>query len=29
VGTGSPLKLERGLNASWRNGGILYAPAMR
>jgi general L-amino acid transport system substrate-binding protein len=29
VGKGSPLKLERGLNASWRNGGILYAPAMR
>jgi general L-amino acid transport system substrate-binding protein len=29
VGMGSPLKLERGLNASWRNGGILYAPAMR
>ena len=29
VGMGSPLKLERGLNASWRDGGILYAPAMR
>ncbi len=29
VGMASPLKLERGLNASWRNGGILYAPAMR
>lgn len=29
VGKGSPLKLNRGINASWRNGGILYAPAMR
>ncbi len=29
VGMGSPLKLERGINASWKNGGILYAPAMR
>lgn len=29
VGMDSPLKLERGINASWRNGGILYAPAMR
>lgn len=29
VGMESPLKLERGINASWRNGGILYAPAMR
>jgi general L-amino acid transport system substrate-binding protein len=29
LGMGSPLKLPRGLNASWRDGGILYAPAMR
>ncbi len=29
VGMDSPLKLERGLNASWRDGGIMYAPAMR
>lgn len=29
VGQDSPLKIERGLNASWRNGGILYSPAMR
>lgn len=29
VGKGSPLKLDRGINASWRDGGILYAPAMR
>ena len=29
VGMGSPLQLERGINASWRDGGIMYAPAMR
>jgi len=29
LGMGSPLQLPRGLNASWRDGGILYAPAMR
>ena len=29
VGKDSPLKLERGLNALWTNGGILYAPPMR
>ncbi len=29
VGMDSPLKLERGLNASWKNGGILYSQAMR
>ena len=29
VGKDSPLKLERGLNALWSNGGILYAPPMR
>lgn len=29
VGKDSPLKLERGLNALWTNGGILYAPPLR
>jgi general L-amino acid transport system substrate-binding protein len=29
VGQGSPLKIERGLNALWSKGGILYSPAMR
>jgi len=29
VGQGSPLKIERGLNAQWNKGGILYSPAMR
>jgi general L-amino acid transport system substrate-binding protein len=29
VGSGSPLKIARGLNAAWNNGGILYSPAMR
>ena len=29
VGMGSPLKIARGLNALWRDGGILYSPAMR
>jgi general L-amino acid transport system substrate-binding protein len=26
LGAGSPLKLERGLNAQWNQGGLLYAP---
>ncbi len=26
VGTGSPLKLERGDNDQWRNGGLMYSP---
>jgi len=26
LGKGSPLKLERGLNAQWTQGGLLYAP---
>ena len=25
VGQASPLKLERGLNASWTKGGLMYA----
>jgi len=29
VGAGSPLKISRGLNALWSNGGIMYAPAFR
>lgn len=29
VGQGSPLKIDRGLNAQWTDGGILYSPAMR
>ncbi len=29
VGEGSPLKIERGLNALWSQGGILYAPPVR
>ena len=29
VGTASPLKINRGLNALWNEGGILYAPPFR
>ena len=29
VGPDTPLKLDRGLNALWTNGGILYAPPFR
>ncbi len=29
VGMDSPLKIARGLNAQWNDGGILYSPAMR
>ncbi len=29
VGMGSPLKIERGLNALWRDGGIQYVPPIR
>lgn len=29
VGPNTPLALERGLNASWRDGGILYAAPIR
>jgi len=29
VGQGSPLQISRGLNALWKNGGILYSSAMR
>lgn len=29
VGPNTPLKLDRGLNAQWKDGGILYAPPIR
>jgi general L-amino acid transport system substrate-binding protein len=29
VGTGSPLKLERGLNRQWSQGGLIYSPPFR
>ncbi|WP_422135035.1 MULTISPECIES: amino acid ABC transporter substrate-binding protein [unclassified Endozoicomonas] len=29
IGASSPLKIERGLNAQWNQGGILYAPPFR
>jgi general L-amino acid transport system substrate-binding protein len=29
VGQGSPLKIERGLNKLWNNGGVQYAPPIR
>ena len=29
VGMSSPLKIERGLNALWSNGGLQYAPPIR
>lgn len=29
VGKSSPLKLDRGLNALWTNGGLMYAPPIR
>ncbi len=29
VGTSSPLKIQRGVNALWNKGGILYAPPIR
>ena len=29
IGTQTPIGLERGLNALWTDGGILYAPPMR
>ncbi len=29
VGMGSPLQIERGINALWTNGGIQYAPPIR
>lgn len=29
LGGGSPLRLERGINALWTKGGLLYAPPLR
>ncbi|HUH40886.1 MAG TPA: amino acid ABC transporter substrate-binding protein [Castellaniella sp.] len=29
IGQGSPLKLERGLNAQWQDGGVMYAWPIR
>jgi general L-amino acid transport system substrate-binding protein len=29
VGLSTPLKLERGLNAQWTNGGLMYAPPFK
>ena len=29
LGIHSPLKIKRGLNAPWKDGGILYAPPVR
>ncbi len=29
VGRGSPIKLERGLNRLWTEGGLMYAPRLR
>lgn len=29
VGLGSPLKIQRGLNALWTNGGLQYSPPIR
>jgi general L-amino acid transport system substrate-binding protein len=29
VGTSTPLKIERGLNALWKDGGLMYNPPFR
>ena len=29
LGTGSPLKIDRGINKLWRDGGLQYAPPIR
>ena len=29
VGKASPLQLERGINALWNQGGLIYAPPIR
>jgi general L-amino acid transport system substrate-binding protein len=29
VGPRSPIRLDRGLNQLWRNGGLMYAPSLR
>ena len=29
IGMSSPMKVKRGINATWRDGGIMYAPPLR
>jgi general L-amino acid transport system substrate-binding protein len=29
IGEGSPMKIARGLNAQWTDGGLQYAPPIR
>jgi general L-amino acid transport system substrate-binding protein len=29
VGTSTPLKIERGLNALWTDGGLMYTPPFK
>jgi general L-amino acid transport system substrate-binding protein len=29
IGESTPIGLERGLNAQWTNGGLLYSPPFR
>jgi general L-amino acid transport system substrate-binding protein len=29
IGSGSPIKLARGMNSLWKNGGMLYSPPAR
>ena len=29
LGQNSPLKMERGLNKLWTDGGLMYAPRLR
>ena len=29
LGIGSPLKIDRGINALWNAGGLMYAPPVR
>ena len=29
LGSGSPIKLDRGLNSLWSKGGLLYSPPFR
>jgi general L-amino acid transport system substrate-binding protein len=29
IGVNTPLKIERGLNAQWTNGGLMYAPPFK
>ena len=29
LGAGSPLKIDRGINRLWNQGGLLYAPPLR